>query len=268
MLRYYFKCTSYSEYFLLYELGHSLLQIKKKNEITRLPRRENAKLEVCTLVCAYQLLDFQPILIPPVPKCLPPWHSCLCLQLQWEERCGPLWGVVQILGDQVRWWRYPPGSSVFLLCNSVGSWVQAASLVLFTFQTQTSPQDYLNRRNENIAFHLEIKNVSWICALYRHCLLLNSYTRKTKSYHFCWKIVLITFLSLSIKNWSARLLLIILLATLIFNHFLYTGCAWKMGQSLHQPRLYASSILPPLATCLFCPCFVPALSYQSCQCPT
>jgi len=38
--------------------------------MTRLPSREKTNLEVSTLACSYQLCDFQPILIPPVPKCL------------------------------------------------------------------------------------------------------------------------------------------------------------------------------------------------------
>lgn len=55
MLRFYFKCMACSEHFSLYEAGHSLLEIKKKNEMTRLPSRDNANWDVSSLGFPYQL---------------------------------------------------------------------------------------------------------------------------------------------------------------------------------------------------------------------
>lgn len=143
------------------------------------------------------------------------------------------------------------------MCNRMGIWVRATSLVWYGL---------LLVCNANITFCSERKKYHLNLCIMQILSFAECIHRKKWSLTVSGGTLYCFFLSRSllVKLVQQDFLLIILLTSLRFHHFLYTGCAWKMTPSLHQPSPCVSFVLPPQATWFFCLSFMPALSYQSC----
>lgn len=138
-------------------------------------------------------------------------------------------------------------------------WARATALTQFTSPVQTSPQDCLRWCRANITFLLaremdELINQTDIFFFW----CTNRENEAASGEALC-------FLSEGL-SWtcSARFLLIILITSLSFHHFLYYGCAWKMtpiitaaqplciirpsptGNLTFLAMLHASTLLPEL----------------------